>query len=236
MKLSATRARLLAAGALRGLGLEDGPANVVADHLLDAHTRRDGPMGLATIVTLEDRVAAAARQGRPIATVRETPTMALVDGGGNVGYVVAHHVTRLAIDKAAKHGVGCVGANNTDDTGRLGYYVDLAERNGFSAACAALEGGEVRTDGDAPAPAVVARLLAAIAQDPHAPCQRDSAVAFVILVMDPRRLVPGIGLARQRQHATVAAERQRLEDEIELPQSLHRALLKLGHASATTAG
>jgi hypothetical protein len=235
MKLSAMQARSLAAGALRGLGLEDEAATVAADHLLDAHARRDGSTGLASILALEHRLAVAGHHSRPIATLRETPAMALVDGGGNVGYVVAHHGTRLAIDKAAKQGVGCVGATNTQDLGRLGYYAELAERGGFSAACAAIVQGDVRGDDGGAAPAVLARLLAALARDPHAVFRAEQGMAFVIVVIDPRCLVPAFDLQPQRSEPLSAMGLPLPDKDIELPEQLHRTLLKLGDARPATA-
>ena len=58
---------------------------------------------------------------RPAAVVRETPVSALIDGGGDFGMLVVRQAAELAAAKAAEHGVGVVGTNNTaSGTGALG--------------------------------------------------------------------------------------------------------------------
>jgi len=57
-----------------------------------------------------------------IETLNETPVMALMDGGGGLGIVVATKATEMAIDKAKKNGVALVGARNLGHVGMLAYY------------------------------------------------------------------------------------------------------------------
>ena len=58
---------------------------------------------------------------RPAAVVHETPVSALIDGGGDFGMLVVRQAVELAAAKAAEHGVGVVGTNNTaSGTGALG--------------------------------------------------------------------------------------------------------------------
>ena len=65
--------------------------------------------------------------------IRETPVSALLDGGDQVGYYVAHRATSMAVEKAKKSGIAIVGANNTFYTGLFSYYMEMATREGLVA-------------------------------------------------------------------------------------------------------
>ncbi len=73
---------------------------------------------------------------KPIKIIRETPVSALLDGGDQVGYYVAHRATSIAIEKAKKSGIAIVGANNTFYTGLFSYYMEMATRAGMVAMAA----------------------------------------------------------------------------------------------------
>lgn len=133
MKLNLQEARTLAVDALLGLGIDESGAEITADHLVDAASRGVTFGGLPRILAISERMAESGDHRRPITTVRETPSSALLDGGDNVGYIVAYHATRMAIDKARKHGMAIVGANNTYYTGLFAYYMEMATRKGLVA-------------------------------------------------------------------------------------------------------
>ena len=128
MHLSIVTARELAIAALGRLGLDEQDAAITADHLVDAAARGLTFGGLPRILAIAERLAEHGDERRPIHVVHETPQSALLDGGDNVGYVVAHRATTLAIDKARRHGIALVGANNTYYTGLFAYYVEMAAR------------------------------------------------------------------------------------------------------------
>jgi hydroxycarboxylate dehydrogenase B len=58
--------------------------------------------------------------------VVETEAVAVVDGEGGFGQVVAERSTRLAIDKARRLGVGMAGLRNSGHVGRLGDWAEMA--------------------------------------------------------------------------------------------------------------
>lgn len=128
MHLTISEARALATGALRRLGLSGDAAAVTADHLVDAALRGMTFGGLPRILAIAERLAEHGDNRRPIRIIHETPQSALLDGGDNVGYVVAHRATSIAVDKATRHGMAIVGANNTYYTGLFAYYVEMATR------------------------------------------------------------------------------------------------------------
>ena len=70
---------------------------------------------------------------KPVKVIRETPVSALLDGGDQVGYYVAHRATSMAVEKAKKSGIAIVGANNTFYTGLFSYYMEMATREGLVA-------------------------------------------------------------------------------------------------------
>ncbi len=63
--------------------------------------------------------------------VTETPTTALVDGGGTLGHVAATFGLELAIQKARQHQVGAVAVHNEEHVGRVGGYPEMAARAGM---------------------------------------------------------------------------------------------------------
>jgi L-2-hydroxycarboxylate dehydrogenase (NAD+) len=62
---------------------------------------------------------------------KEGPSYALIDGQGNLGYLVAHRCARTAVGKADASGVALVGARNTSHCGMLGYYVGMVADAGM---------------------------------------------------------------------------------------------------------
>jgi LDH2 family malate/lactate/ureidoglycolate dehydrogenase len=126
--LTISEARALATGALGRLGFGGDDAAVTADHLVDAALRGVTFGGLPRILAIAERLAEHGDTRRPIRVIHETPQSALLDGGDHVGYVVAHRATAIAVDKATRHGMAIVGANNTYYTGLFAYYVEMATR------------------------------------------------------------------------------------------------------------
>jgi LDH2 family malate/lactate/ureidoglycolate dehydrogenase len=69
----------------------------------------------------------------PVAIVHETPLSALLDGGNNVGYIVAYRAAEVAIAKARSGGMASVGAYNSYYSGRNAYFVERIVRQGLVA-------------------------------------------------------------------------------------------------------
>jgi LDH2 family malate/lactate/ureidoglycolate dehydrogenase len=133
MKIKIPEARELAVGALMSLRYSRQDAETIADHLIDAALRGVTFGSLARILAISEKMKEVSDNRQPVTTLRETPTSAVIDGGDNVGYVVAHHATRLAIDKAKRNGMAMVAARNTFYTGLFSYYMEMATREGLVA-------------------------------------------------------------------------------------------------------
>jgi delta1-piperideine-2-carboxylate reductase len=132
MKLNLFEARSLAVTALKALDLDEEAAAATADHLVDAALRGVTFGSLPRILAIAEKMQEADCR-TPVKVIRETPVSALLDGGDQLGYYVAHRATSMAIEKAKKSGIAIVGANNTFYTGLFSYYMEMATREGLVA-------------------------------------------------------------------------------------------------------
>ncbi|KMO35373.1 lactate dehydrogenase [Methylobacterium variabile] len=131
MRLSVDEARALAARVLGALGHGDAEAAMVADHLLDCELRGVAYGGLARALSIAERLRRTGDRRRPITVLHETPVSARLDGGDQLGYLVARRATEIAIAKAAASGIALVGASDTWYTGMLSYYAEMAAAQGL---------------------------------------------------------------------------------------------------------
>ena len=126
MRLSVAASRGLLQRAMTALGHDAAEAAIIADHLLDCELRGLGYGGLARAVSIAERMAASGDRREPIRVLRETPVSALLDGGDNLGYLVARQATDIAIAKAKAQGLAMIAGNRTWYTGMLSYYAEMA--------------------------------------------------------------------------------------------------------------
>ncbi|MET0878178.1 MAG: Ldh family oxidoreductase [Tardiphaga sp.] len=130
MKLTVSEARDLAERVMASLGHDAPDAAVIADHLIDCELRGLGYGGLARAISISERLARTDNR-RAIRVLHETPVSARLDGGDQLGYLVALRATRTAIDKAEAIGIAVVGASDTWYTGMLSYYAEIAAARGL---------------------------------------------------------------------------------------------------------
>ena len=109
------------------LGVPDEEARITADVLIYADLRGIDSHGIAHLKRYVNsiRTGGYATQ-RQIAVVHQTPSTALVDGGGGLGYPTAVKAMDIAIDKALAVGSACVAARNSHHYGAAGYYASMA--------------------------------------------------------------------------------------------------------------
>lgn len=130
MKLTVAKARSLAERVMAGLGHEPASAALIADHLIDTELRGLNYGGLARAVSIVERLSKTDNR-RPLSIEKETAVSARIDGGDQIGYIVAHKATEIAIEKAKVNGIAIVAANNTWYTGMLSYYAEMAAAEGL---------------------------------------------------------------------------------------------------------
>src|SRR5262245_24313983 len=98
MTLTIAAARTLLEQRMTAAGHDDADAALIADHLLDCELRGAQYGGLSRALSIVERLAVTDNR-RPMIVERDTPVIARIDGGDQIGYVVAHRATRMAIDK-----------------------------------------------------------------------------------------------------------------------------------------
>jgi delta1-piperideine-2-carboxylate reductase len=129
MTLTVAAARRLLEHVMTAAGHDAASAALIADHLIDCELRGLGYGGFSRALSIVERLAKTDDR-RPIVVERDRPTAARIDGGDQLGYVVAHRATRIAVDKARTAGVAVVTAHNTWYTGMLSYYAEMAAAAG----------------------------------------------------------------------------------------------------------
>jgi LDH2 family malate/lactate/ureidoglycolate dehydrogenase len=127
--LSQHEALSLAVAAVRGAGIDEESAEIIAEHVLDAELR--GHVGLSRIIPLAKQWRAFRGERRTLAIVQESGCSAVVDGGNQPGMVVAERATRICIAKARNAGMATVVANNHQYSGLLSYYVEKVAQEGL---------------------------------------------------------------------------------------------------------
>lgn len=131
MKFTVAEARDFAVRVMAELGHDAADSALIADHLIDCELRGLGYGGLARAISIAERLARTGENRRAIRVLHETPVSARLDGGDQLGYLVAHRATQIAIDKAEATGIAVVGASDTWYTGMLSYYAEIAAVRGL---------------------------------------------------------------------------------------------------------
>jgi delta1-piperideine-2-carboxylate reductase len=131
MRLNVSEARQLVVRIMSALGHDAVDSGLIADHLIDCELRGLGYGGLARAISIAERIARTGDRRRPIRIRHETPVSAQIDGGGHLGYIVAHRATAMAVEKASAVGIAVVGADDTWYTGMLSYYAEIAAARGL---------------------------------------------------------------------------------------------------------
>jgi LDH2 family malate/lactate/ureidoglycolate dehydrogenase len=131
MWLRIDEARQLATDSMVAHGHTVAEAEIIADHLIDCELRGLGYGGLARALSVVEHLRSMRVPRNPITTLRESGCSAHLDGGHQVGYLVASKATELAITKARRNGMAAVGASRTWYTGMFSYYLERVTRAGF---------------------------------------------------------------------------------------------------------
>lgn len=134
MKITIVAARQLAIDVLTAHRVSAEEAEIVADHLVDAHLAGHDFAGLPRLLVVLERIRdEGGVPDQAIEVVAESPVSATIDGHHHLGYVVCRRAVDIAIEKAARAGVAVVGAYNSYYSGRSGYYTERAARAGLVA-------------------------------------------------------------------------------------------------------
>ena len=130
--------RDFATAALRKVDLPDGDATLIARYLVEVDLR-----GVASHGTRQlRRYIAEFREGRinpqpEITQIMDVPSMAIFDGDGGAGYLVATRATEAVIEKAKTNGIAVVSTRNHGHVGSAGIYARLALTRDLATFCVA---------------------------------------------------------------------------------------------------
>jgi LDH2 family malate/lactate/ureidoglycolate dehydrogenase len=129
MQISIADAYTLAERVMTSLGYREDEARIASAHLMDSELRGLDYAGFARMISIAERLGKQGRSTQPISVIKETPVSARLDGADNLGYLVAHRATEIAIEKANANGIAVVGASDTWYTGMLSYYAEMAGKH-----------------------------------------------------------------------------------------------------------
>lgn len=130
MKLQITDAHELVRRAMARFGYDDDQQTIIADHLIDCTVRGFDVGGLPRAATLVERLRGSEPFG-PIVVEQETASSIALDGGDQLGYIVAKQLTETLIEKARHVPVVAGTARNTWCTGMFTYYLEMVTAAGL---------------------------------------------------------------------------------------------------------
>ncbi|MGH7036072.1 MAG: Ldh family oxidoreductase, partial [Stellaceae bacterium] len=120
---SAEEGRRFILRALGAVGMSSSDAGIVADLMVLTDMRGIDTHGIARLPIYVRRLKSGAINKAPrIRIVAEAPATALVDGDNGMGHLVMSFAARLAIEKAAKCGIGWVGTRRSNHAGAAAPY------------------------------------------------------------------------------------------------------------------
>jgi uncharacterized oxidoreductase len=125
--LNANQLRVFGSSIFAALGLPRKDAELVSDLLVEANLTGFDSHGVIRIPIYANGIKmGAVKPGAEIRIIRETESTAAIDGGWNLGQVVAKYAMNTCIEKAKKSIVGLVTAKNSHHAGRLNIYAEMA--------------------------------------------------------------------------------------------------------------
>lgn len=134
LHVGAERIRAQILNILRAWGMDEDLAALTADAMVETDLMGIDSHGLSMLMMYDGqrRAGQLALGARP-RVVRDLPSLALMDGGANLGHPVAAAAMALAADKALARGIGAVGVFNSHHFGAAGHYARQAAARGVVA-------------------------------------------------------------------------------------------------------
>ncbi len=117
---------------LSSAGVPDKDSKLVAELLIKADLRGYPGHGISRIPSYVSWIQNGTTDlKKRAAIIREGKTTAVINGNHYIGQAVAHTGMKLAIKKAAEHGVGIVSLLRVGHVGRLADYMEMAAQAGM---------------------------------------------------------------------------------------------------------
>ena len=117
---------------LRGFGMTEEHVAVTTEHILYSDVHGIDSHGCGMLHTYyEDLIAGRVTMNPKIEVIRESPTTALIDGGGGLGHVPSDMAMKLAVKKCHESGIAAIAVRNSGHYGAAGAYARIAAQEGF---------------------------------------------------------------------------------------------------------
>ncbi len=130
-RFAAGELEAFAAGVLEAVGLPAPDAATVADLMVRSDLLGASGHGIFRLPQYVRRIRAGGINARPrIRTERDAGATALVDGDNAMGHLVLAHAARIAVEKAAAHGIGWVGVHHGNHAGAASVYARMPLEHG----------------------------------------------------------------------------------------------------------
>jgi LDH2 family malate/lactate/ureidoglycolate dehydrogenase len=131
VRVPAERIRAQLTGVLRAWGMSDAHADTTAAMMLETDLRGVDSHGISMLPTYDREFRAGRLNMRPVfKTLREGPSMALIDADASLGHPVSVHAMNLAVDKCRESAVAVVSVVNSHHFGAAGCYARIAAERG----------------------------------------------------------------------------------------------------------
>lgn len=131
-RFKADQLRKLCSEIFETLGTPKENADFLSDLLVEANLTGHDSHGVIRVPIYAYRIKmGAVKPDAEIKLVKETPNTAVIDGGWNLGQIVARKAMNVCIEKAEESIVGLVLARNCMHVGRLNVYAEMAMRRGM---------------------------------------------------------------------------------------------------------
>ena len=198
----------------RAWGMTPDHAATTADMMLETDLRGVDSHGISMLPTYDREFRAGRLNMRPLwKTVRETPSIALIDADASLGHAVSTHAMHRAVDKCLASGVAVVSVFNSHHFGAAGCYARIAAERGVIGMVASSTRGVSMVPTFAAEPVMGTNPLAfAAPARRHPPFQLDMATTTVaagkvkVHKLNHRALPPGWVVDAGGQPVTDAEE------------------------------
>ncbi len=132
MIVNADKLKEVAVEILKGLGEDEKKAREAADILVRADMRGISTHGTYLLTLMAKRVEEKVLDiPTRLTIVSDERATAVVDAGNGLGQIAAREAMETSMKKAREYGIGLTLVRNTNNVGFLGYYTNLAARNGM---------------------------------------------------------------------------------------------------------
>lgn len=130
--VSAQELKEIAVKILTIVGVPEGDATLIADHLVEADLQGRNSHGVFRLPAIVRGIKKKAISPRAqVEPIQETAAMALLDAKQGIGQVVSMKAMLLAMEKARHSGIGIVSVRGASHIGFLGYYTEYAAKQGM---------------------------------------------------------------------------------------------------------